>query len=133
MGGNVMWFPEREWNITPHLLVNPLFPGITDVAKESGACIVPVAMERYGNEFIVNIGAGFYVDQSSELESGKWLTYLRDELASLKWEIFQTVPVWKREEIPYGYWEKEVDKRIAEWPGITMQDFLNEVYKDKIS
>ena len=129
-GGNVMWFPEGEWNITPHLLVNPLFPGITDVASDSGAMIVPVAMEQYGNEFIVNIGEGFYV-KGDEMDSKEWLTYLRDEMATLKWEIFEKNPIQKRSEIPYGYWENEVATKIAEWPSITMQDFINEVYKDK--
>lgn len=130
-GGNVMWFPEGEWNITPHLLVNPLFPGITDVAKDSGASIVPIVMEQYGNEFIVNIGAEFQVDDNPEVDSKVWLIRLRDQMASLKWEIFEKVPMWKRAEIPEGYWEKEVAERMAEWPSITMQDFLDEVYKDK--
>lgn len=130
-GGNVMWFPEGEWNITPHLLVNPLFPGITDVAKDSGASIVPVVMEQYSNEFIVNIGAEFQVDDNPEVDSKVWLIRLRDQMASLKWEIFEKVPMCKRSEIPEGYWEKEVAERMAEWPSITMQDFMDEVYKDR--
>ena len=48
-GGNIMWFPEGIWNLSPNQPVLPLPFGIIEVAIKADAVIVPVAIEQYGN------------------------------------------------------------------------------------
>lgn len=38
-------FPEGTWNLTENLLMLPMKWGIIDIAKETGAQIIPTALE----------------------------------------------------------------------------------------
>ena len=58
-GGNLMYFIEGTWNITPNLPMLPCYWGIVDVARNGKAIIIPVACEQYGKKFKVNIGKNF--------------------------------------------------------------------------
>ena len=51
-GKNLLIYPEGVWNITPNLLMLPIFPGIIRMAKETGAEIIPCAIEQYEKHFI---------------------------------------------------------------------------------
>lgn len=50
---NLLIYPEGVWNLTPNLLSLPLFPGIIDIAKDTGADIVPIAAEQYDKDFLL--------------------------------------------------------------------------------
>lgn len=91
-GGNLMYFPEGAWNLSPNLPMLPCFWGIVEVAQKGNAMIVPVAVEQYGKHFIVNIGENFDINKYS---TNKVLAIntLRDTLATLKWEIWESRPV----------------------------------------
>lgn len=54
--GNLLIFPEGAWNITPNLLVMDLYKEAVLMARETGADIIPVAIEQYDNDFFVSIG-----------------------------------------------------------------------------
>ena len=97
-GGNLLIFPEGVWNTSENQVVQYMFSGTADIAIQTGADIIPVAIMQYGKRFIVNIG--------NNICSEKWtqkqlLTdYLRDAMASLQWEIYETQPTTKRSGIP---------------------------------
>ena len=63
-GGNLMYFIEGTWNITPNLPMLSCYWGIVDIARSSNAIIIPVAAEQYDKVFKVNIGKNF--DMKSE-------------------------------------------------------------------
>ena len=81
----------------------PLYSGAAEMAILTGAEIVPLAFEKYGNDFYVNIGKNIS-PQKFELEQ-KWeLTdILRDTLAELKWELWERQSQEMRANIPLGY------------------------------
>ena len=125
-GINLMIYPEGVWNLSPNLLTLPLFPGIIDIAMETGCDIIPVAIEQYDNDFVVNIGKNIDVNPEKKefidinkkrehIETQKEI--LRDTLATLKWEIMETRPIEQRKK--YGKYEEEyrnfVEKRYKEW------------------
>lgn len=121
-GHNLLIYPEGVWNITSNLLMLPLFPGVIKMAKNTGCDIVPIAVEQYGNDFIVNIGKNFKVpdilDETKEkeyIENKK--EELRDVMATLKWEIIESLPVEERKNIGnYAKKNREfVDERLNEW------------------
>lgn len=102
-GGNLLIFPEGAWNVTENLPVMPLFAGAAEMAILTGAEIVPLAFEKYGNDFYVNIGKNIS-PQKFELEQ-KWelVDILRDTLATLKWELWERQSQEMRANIPLGY------------------------------
>ena len=121
---NLLIYPEGIWNLSPNLLSLPLFPGIINMSLETGCDIIPVAVEQYGNEFYVNIGENFKLDNTQVSDKDNLKEYvnqkrqeLREKFATLKWEIFESVPLEKRKNL--GTYEEEYEKfintRLNEW------------------
>ncbi|MGI6329945.1 MAG: 1-acyl-sn-glycerol-3-phosphate acyltransferase [Bacilli bacterium] len=128
-GGNIMYFIEGTWNLTPNLPLIPCYWGIVDVAKKGKAMVVPVAAEQYGKTFKVNIGKNFDMNLYGDTleEKTKAITDLKDTLATLKWEIWESMPLQKRKELRGDEWDKYVSKRFKEWP------YFNKDYIERLT
>lgn len=115
-GGNLMYFPEGTWNLHPCLPLLPCYWGIIDVARQGKAIIIPVAIEQYEKHFKINIGKNFDVTDYPDTQQGKSnaIIDLRDALATLKWEIWETEVV-KRKEVDWADWEIYKKRRFSEW------------------
>lgn len=97
-GGNLMFFPEGIWNVDVETPVLHLFPGVIEIAFRTGADVVPIAIEQYDQHFQVNIGKNISVEELCNISKKhenisiikrNALIYLRDIMATLKWEIFE--------------------------------------------
>ena len=55
---------------------------------------------------------------------------LRDTLATLKYEIWETVPA-KRSEIATDEWEQYTEARFREWPYFSLDYIAGLIYKPK--
>lgn len=127
-GGNIMWFPEGIWNLSPNQPVLPLPFGIIEVALKANAAIIPVAIEQYGKEFYINIGSIFdvaqYVHQYTDELALKMVAIadLRDVMATLKWQIWEYIQPCRRAELPRDYFDLFVNDRLKEWHGFTYED-----------
>ena len=130
--GNLMYFIEGTWNMTPNLPLLPCYWGIVDIAKRSNAIIIPVAADQYGKKFKINIGENFDMCNYGEGndEKKKAITDLRDALATLKWEIWETEKT-KRSEIDDEYWDKYITNRFIEWPYFNLEYIDRLIYKSK--
>lgn len=131
-GGSLMIFPEGAWNISVNQPVMGLFSGTAEIAIKSGAEIVPIAMECYDKHMYVAIGENmdvskYYLDDKHKL-TGK----LRNNLATLKWKIFETVGVQKRSDIPEDYREKFINSIINDNKdtSYTEQDVIDTMFVD---
>lgn len=102
-GGNLLIFPEGAWNVTPNLPIMPLFNGTAEMAIRSGAEIVPVAIERDGRNYTVNIGRNISSDGFSLNQKADLTQTIRDALATLKWEIWESQQIESRADIPADY------------------------------
>lgn len=116
LGASIIMYPEGTWNKSPNELMSGLFPGIYDVAKESGALLVPIATYRNGNKAYGIMDEAFDIC-SYDREVG--ITVLRDKMASLKYEMMEKYGQCKRSEFPYGkqaevYWENYINDLMAE-------------------
>lgn len=133
LGGNLMYFPEGTWNLKPELPMLPCYWGIVDIAQKSNAMIVPVAVEQYGKKFKINIGKNFDMQEfgSDSVEKQKAITTLRDVLATLKWEIWETEPQLKRNEMSGNEWDEYIRDRLAEWPYFDLDYIDGMIYKPK--
>lgn len=119
---NLLIYPEGVWNVTSNLLSLPLFPGIINIAMETGADIVPVAIEQYDKDFFVNIGRNIEIDHDIDEKDCKIYMErkkeeLRDDLATLKWEIYEKGPSERRCNLKSYEEEYEdfVNSRLNEW------------------
>ena len=128
-----MYFPEGTWNLSPNLPVLPCYWGIVDVARKGNAIIVPVAAEQYGKHFKVNIGKNIDMNLYGEgtLEKTRAINDLRDTLATLKWEIWESMPIQKRNELPEDTWTQYIENRFSEWPYFNTEYINRLIYKPK--
>ena len=131
-GGNLLYFPEGTWNLTPNLPVLPCYWGIVDIARQGGAIIVPVAAEQYGKHFKINIGANFDVSKYGEgnTEKSRAITDLRDILATLKFEIWETIHT-KRANLTEDEWDNYTAERFSEWPYFNANYIAGLIYRPK--
>lgn len=132
-GANLMYFPEGTWNLSPNLPVLPCYWGIVDVAKKGNAAIIPVAACQYEKHFKINIGRNIDVTKINDSYEEKTaaINQIRDELAALSWEIYETGGIHRRKTIDAAEWEKYRAKRFSEWTYFHM-DYVEElVYKPK--
>ncbi len=128
-GGNLMFFPEGIWNVEPSIPVLHLFPGIIEIAFQTGADIIPVAIEQYENHFQVNIGRNICVEELCSVSDSKRviLDFLRNEMATLKWEIFEK-NIDKRSNFKdvVDIQRKRIKDRLYEWTDKNCEPYYNE-------
>lgn len=132
-GGNLMYFPEGTWNLSPNLPMLPCYWGIVEIAQKSNAIIVPIAAEQYGKCFKINIGKNFDMQAYASDTTGKStaINALRDVLATLKWEIWESKPQLKRAEVKGNEWELYVEERFKEWPYFNLDYIDGLIFKPK--
>jgi hypothetical protein len=112
-GGNITIYPEGAWNITPNKIVQELYNGTVRMAKTCGAEIIPVAIENFDGNYSVKIGKNFYIPSTCTYSYNALSTQLRDILATLKWDIYQSKPITLRSELK-----------------MTEQDYVDSIMKD---
>lgn len=103
-GGSLMIFPEGAWNISVNQPVMGLFAGTADIAIQSGAQIVPVALECYGKHMYAAIGKNIEV-----------------------------AGVWNHKDIPENYRQIFIDGIINnnKDTSYTEQDVIDTMFKDR--
>lgn len=130
-GGNLLIYPEGAWNLTPNLPVMKLFSGVSRMANETHADIIPVAIEQFDNQFYVNIGKNIEYDPEKSGNIEQVNEKLRDEMASLKWKIWEKNESVPRSSIKEGY-EEEFLKTIVDRCDydFSLEEMLSDAYKD---
>ena len=115
-GVNVVMCPEATWCIEPSKPINHCHWGWFEIARRSGATVVPIAIEYYeytDNCCYVNFGQPFKL---SEFDNKKDKTLqLEDMLATLKYEIWEQFPQMKSSDVDRGLWNDIVQKRYDEY------------------
>ena len=115
-GGSLMIFPEGARNGSENLPVMPLFSGTAKMAMETNVKIVPIAIEQFDKHFVINFGNELF---PKDFDDNTSLTQrLRDDLATLKWEIWEREGLFARDSLPEDYREQYIQtfaKRLAPW------------------
>ena len=127
---DLLIFPEGAVNLTPNLPVMKLFPGTVKMALETGAEIIPIALERYGKQIYANVGENIKVTDRGATSVQYYNEQLRDTLATLKWEIWEYMGQTPRFLCPT---EEEFIKGIMETSDFiySVEDVYETMYKDK--
>lgn len=148
---NIMIFPEGTWNISENEIIMDTHLGAVAISLSTNSIIVPIAIEQYDKNFKINIGKNFdptkYVkdilnidysllNENNDKELIKKIQIevnkvLRDEMATLKYEIWATEPITIRNTIPDDYWPYFINDRVNEWPGYSMSEQIDSVVHTK--
>lgn len=113
-GNNMCIYPEGTWNLTPSKPMLPLYWGLIDIAKETGIPIIPLVLEYKGFDCYAKWGEPVYVDLADN-KQGK-INELSDKMATLKWDIWEMFPKVSRVDIDENEWNKEIERRLMEYP-----------------
>ena len=133
LGASVIMYPEGTWNKSPNQLMSGFFPGIYDVAKESGALVVPIATYRNGKKAYGIMEEAFDIC-AYDRETG--LRVLRDKLATMQYEMMEQYGQAKRTDFPYrakadAYWKQCVDELMSQVKYYDYDVELHTKYVDK--
>ena len=110
------------------------YVGTADIAITTGTDIVPIAIVRDGSTYYVNIGENINTQEYSIDQRFELIGILRDVLATLSWEIIETLPVTKRMSLCDDYYDKVFLKEMfADNDGYTytVQDVNITLFKPK--
>lgn len=88
-GINIQIYPEGAWNIIPNKVVMPLYNGAIIAAIKGEANIIPVAIQEYGRKLYVSYGKEMDSSKMSLDNLKEETAKLRDEMATLKWELIE--------------------------------------------
>lgn len=116
---NLCIFPEGTWNLTPSAPMLPLYWGIIEIAKDTKRPIVPIVLEYKRKECYVKWGEPIYVEKMDTKEDK--IKKLSDEMASLRWNIWESFPINSRKELDMMEWKREKQRRLAEYPKLDYQ------------
>lgn len=105
-GTNLIIFSEGAYNISPNQLVMHPYAGTAEIALEANADIVPIALVRDGKRYYMNIGKNFDPRDYSLEHKYKLTDLLRDNLATLLWEIMEQLPLTRRNTVNDHYYEE---------------------------
>lgn len=91
-GGNLLIFPEGAWNFSDYLPVRHIYNGAARIALHTSAEIVPIAVEIYGKKWYIIAGENIDPASLGMTDEDTLTAYIRDQLATLKWEIWEYAP-----------------------------------------
>lgn len=131
---NLLIYPEGCWNLTENFLTLPLYTGTVKMAYETGADIIPVAIEQYGNQFFVNIGKNIRWHSKYSKEIFEMNALLRNRLATLKYEIFENRGIYARKSITDEFKENFIQNILDRCPyHFTKEDAYETMYRNETS
>lgn len=120
-GGDLIIFPEGVLNKSPNQLVLDLWPGVYEVAKSTGAKVIPIihylrdmkAIEKH-NPIHTIVGEPITI---SNLQKEDALMLIRDYFATGVWLLMEKYGQSTRNQVLDGktfneYWEKELIGRV---------------------
>ncbi|MBQ6488205.1 MAG: 1-acyl-sn-glycerol-3-phosphate acyltransferase [Solobacterium sp.] len=132
-GGNLLLFPEGTQNISANALVGHLYAGAVDLAITCGAEIVPIAICRNKDDYYFILGENISYEGCSYDDRFSLTDALRNQIASLKWEIIEQLPPLKRSEIPDTAYDDFIESIITmntEYT-VTAEDIRSEEFHPK--
>lgn len=116
LGANLIYYPEGTWNKSENQLVLKLFPGIYEVARRSGALVVPVATHQEKNLCYAIQGEAFDLCAYAPSEG---LEELRSRMGTLKYELIERFSKADRcalleNATPEAYWRGFICRLVEE-------------------
>lgn len=117
-GKDLVVFPEGTWNLSPNALHLPLYWGIIDIAKQMGKPIIPLCIEYTDEEILAKFGSPITVSgNDGKQEKAEELSAA---FSTLKWDIYEYLPLHHRADISPGEWKKTAQCVIDTYPKLDL-------------
>lgn len=127
-GGSLLMFPEGVWNISPNRLVMHLYAGAVQLAIETNAEIVPIAIARDSKHYYISLGRNISYEGQSMTACYQLTDALRDEMAGLKWRLIEQMPHRSRSTLPVDAEQRFVQEAFSVAAGtFSVDDILRTV------
>lgn len=120
-GRSIVMFPEGTWNLTENQLMLPMKWGIIDIAKETGAQVVPTVLEydREQKKCFVRFGTPMiFSPKDSKADA---ITSLRDIMATMRWEFWERNGTFSRAGLNMDAERNKVFHSVEEYPPINWE------------
>lgn len=112
---NILVYPEGTWNMTDSNLMHEMKWGIIDIAKQSNALIVPLALDYDYDTRICKYKFGESIDVIQDsLKEG--IDKVRDRMATLRWDLFETRQTVERKNIDIEKEREKIMHSVEEYP-----------------
>lgn len=123
-GKSVNLYPEATWNCSPNKLHLPFYIGMIDIARITGAPVVPVVQEytydqskldgkSHVKSVHIRFGKPVYVsltdDRFEKLEE------FDETFSTIKWELLEEKGLYRREDISNMLYVDYIRARINDW------------------
>lgn len=117
-GRSIVMFLEGTWNLIENQLMLPMKWGMIDIAKETGAQIVPVVLEydRESKRCFAQFGEPMLF--SAEDSKAEAMLALRDTMATMRWELWERKGLFRRTELDLEAERKKLFYSVEEYPPI---------------
>ena len=117
-GCSIIMFPEGTWNLTENQPILPMKWGIIDIAKETGAQIIPTILkyDRKQKKCFVQ----FEKPKVFSAEDGKAdaINDLRDAMATVCWDLWERNGIFSRKDLDIDAERKKLFYSVEEYPTI---------------
>lgn len=120
-GRSIVMFPEGTWNLTDNQLMLPMKWGVIDVAKETGAQIVPTVLEYSQEQKKCFARFGEPMVMSPEDSKAEAMSALRDTMASMRWGFWERNGLFSRAELDLDAEQRKLFYAVEEYPPINWE------------
>lgn len=127
-GTNLLMFPEGTWNRSSNKIMLPLYWGVIDIAKESGAPMIPIILEYTPKVCYAKIGEPVYIQSSAD--KCKEIVLLRDKMATLRYELWSSQPITHRTDLDNDYFKMILQSAVDEYPKLDLEYETSVVRKE---
>lgn len=117
-GRSIVMFPEGTWNLTENQLMLPMKWGIIDIAKETGAQIIPTLLEYDREQKQCHVRFGAPLVFSAEDNKADSIAALRDTLATMRWEYCERNGTFSRANLDMDAERKKLFYSVEEFPTV---------------
>lgn len=117
-GRSIVMFPEGTWNLTENQLMLPMKWGIIDIAKETGAQIIPTVHEYDREQKKCFVRFDTPMTFSPEESKADAIAALRDALATMRWEFWERNGTFSCADLDMDVERKKLFYSVEEYPPI---------------
>ena len=123
-GKSVNIYPEATWNCSPNKLHLPLYKGIADIAKMTGAPIVPLIQEYTYDEtkldgkshvISAHMHFGNPISVRPNDDSIQKLQEVSEVIATERWKLMEEKGIMNRNNIKNELYTNYIKARIRDW------------------
>lgn len=116
-GDNLLIYPEGTWNLSECLPMLPFSWGVIELARDFKCPIVPITLEFPDfQSCYYSVGKPFFV--SPEEDKLAAVGRLRDIMATMRWEFWQSRGTIKRQNIRQEDYDVYTRLRLDEYPAL---------------